>query len=372
MQKSSVSTLQVLLVLLGSTGLLNHVILIPILLQVVGRDSWVSVLIATILALLWLPILYLIVKRTAQHHLFDWLRQKYGRTLSGTLRYVVVLYLLVVSVVTLKDTLTWAKTAYLTQTPTIALLILFVLLCYANSHYGIQSIATMGGILVPFVILFGFFVMTGNMHLKDYRQLQPLLEHGWGNVAKGVLYGGVGFAEIIYLVFLQQHLRNPIRFRTLAIMLVMYTGLTLGPLVGAIAEFGPYEAAAQRYPAYEEWRLLYIGRYIEHLDFLSIYQWLTGAFLRVSLAMYLIPEVLSIPKSRARSIVLIGAYVVVCGVVMWPVSDMKFLALLIQVGIPASTMLLVTVSLIVGLLVLMRRKQKGGGRNGRTATPKRN
>ena len=50
-------------------------------------------------------------------------------------------------------------------------------------------------------------------------------------------------------------------------MLAILVGLTLGPLIGAITEFGPNEATKQRYPAYEEWGLVTIGRYIEHLDF---------------------------------------------------------------------------------------------------------
>ena len=66
-------------------------------------------------------------------------------------------------------------------------------------------------------------------------------------------------------------------------MLFILMGLTMGPTIGAITEFGPIEAAKQRYPAYEEWGLGSIGRFIEHFDFLSIYQWLTGAFIRVGL-----------------------------------------------------------------------------------------
>ncbi|MFR9721672.1 hypothetical protein ACL00X_20305, partial [Aeromonas diversa] len=74
--------------------------------------------------------------------------------------------------------------------------------------------------------------------------------------------------------------------------------LTLGPTIGAIAEFGPFVAAKQRYPAFEEWRLVSIGRYIEHLDFLSVYQWFVGAFIRLSLLCFLTPDVLQISNKK--------------------------------------------------------------------------
>lgn len=48
---------------------------------------------------------------------------------------------------------------------------------------------------------------------------------------------------------------------------IVLVGLTLGPLMGAIAIFGPFEAARMRFPAYEEWRLVTFGHFLEHIDF---------------------------------------------------------------------------------------------------------
>ncbi len=94
------------------------------------------------------------------------------------------------------------------------------------------------------------------------------------------------------LLFLQHQYKDRIRWYHFGIMLFILMGLTLGPLIGAITEFGPVEAAKQRYPAYEEWGLVSIGRYIEHLDFFSIYQWLTGTFIRVSFMLYIVADLL--------------------------------------------------------------------------------
>lgn len=53
---------QLFLMLILSTGLLNHVILIPNLLKAAGRDSWLSVIIAYPISLLFLWLIYFIVK----------------------------------------------------------------------------------------------------------------------------------------------------------------------------------------------------------------------------------------------------------------------------------------------------------------------
>ncbi|MBL0385686.1 endospore germination permease [Tumebacillus sp. ITR2] len=359
MEKPSISTFHAVMLLVGSTGLLNHVLIIPMILQEVGRDAWISVLGTTGLALLWMPLLYVITKRTSQQHLMKWFQTSYGKWLANVLGVWVALYLLLVSVSTLKDMLTWTKVSYMTQTPTLALLVLFLALCFVNAMAGIQSVGAIGGILIPVVIVFGFFVMFGNMHQKNYHQLLPFLEHGWSPLLNGVLYAGAGFTELMYLVLMQHHVRKPIRFRTFLLVCLAFLGLTLGPLIGAIAEFGVFEAAGQRYPAYEEWRLLYIGRYVEHVDFLSIYQWLSGAFVRISLSMYLIPDVLRVKERKQRRWVMLGVSVCIGALVLWPISDMKFFDLLTRFGVPMLTLWLWVFSLVVGILVLVRRKQKG-------------
>lgn len=358
MERSSVSTLQALMVMFGSTGLLNHVIIIPMILKVAGRDSWISVLIGVVVSFIWIPLLYLIMKRTSHHHLFEWIQERWGKTVSFLLSGVVSLYLLFSSVVTLKDMLTWTRASYMPMTPIFPLLFLFVVICFANSFSGIQSISITAGILIPVVVVLGFFVMSGNFHQKDYHQLLPLMEKGWSPVLQGIFYGGAGFVELVYLLLMQHHLRNPMQMRTLFLTSACIAGLTLGPLMASVAEFGAFEAASQRYPAFEEWRLLYIGRYIEHVDFLSIYQWLTGAFIRISLCIYLIPEVFQIRQANKRRWWLVTIYLLMGALVYWPISDMRFLDVLIRWGLPSATLWLLGFSLLVGMLVLIRGKQK--------------
>ncbi|WP_265181819.1 hypothetical protein [Geomicrobium sp. JCM 19055] len=52
--------------------------------------------------------------------------------------------------------------------------------------------------------------------------------------------------------------------------------LILGPLTGSLAAFGIAESLKLNTPAYEQWRLLALGRYITRLDSLSIFQWFSA------------------------------------------------------------------------------------------------
>src|SRR5207253_7154220 len=100
--------------------------------------------------------------------------------------------------------------------------------------------------------------------------------------------------------------------------------LTLGPLIGAITEFGPTEAAKQMYPAYEEWAIVSIGRFIEHLDFFSIYQWLSGNFIRVSLFLFIALETLRFKNKRNRSLVLAFFCLLILGYQLIPFNNLIY------------------------------------------------
>ncbi|MFJ6209554.1 endospore germination permease [Lysinibacillus sp. NPDC092081] len=288
----SISILHVIFLSMTVIGLKNHVTIIPPLLDAVGRDGWISVIMAAFIIFFWLFLLVYIQKKTNQEPIRDWLDGKIGKKGSTIVIYIIVIYLLILAAFTMVETLQWVNTTFLPQTPAIILLLIYAILCLLLVTTSLQTMVILNVFVLFGVIVFGFFVAFTNIQVKEYELLRPFFEHGFQPVVKGMIYPASGFIELLMLLFLQHQFKERIRWYHFGIMLFILMGLTLGPLMGAIAEFGPTEAAKQRYPAYEEWGLVSIGRYIEHLDFFSIYQWLTGTFIRVSFLLYIIADLL--------------------------------------------------------------------------------
>ncbi|MFC6229124.1 endospore germination permease [Paenibacillus allorhizosphaerae] len=338
-------------------GLMNHVMVIPPLIAEAQRDAWISVLVMIVPFLLWTFILYCIMKQTSQQPIIPWFQQRFGTIVGVAIRLFFLVYLFFISVLTLKDTVLWTHVSYLPRTPQLVLSISMLLLCFYGARYGLQAIAITSGFLLPFVIIFGDFVMSSNLPVKDYSLLTPIFEQGMTPALRGSLYVGGGLAELILLLLFQQHLKCKVRLWSLWVMLLFLMVLVLGPATGAIAEFGPYEAAALRYPAFEEWRLVKVGKYIQHVDFLSIYQWLSGAFVRISIALYLMLELLSTgtnKKSKLYILVSLSAINVV--VVALPISDMQYLIFLKQIYLPGSLWAVTAMLLIMFTMVLFSKK----------------
>lgn len=347
------------IVMLG-IGLMNHVMVLPMLLQVAKRSAWISVLLSILPYMVWVAALYLVMRRTQQQALMVWLRNTYGPAANWFMRIVFLIYLFSISVMTLKDTVTWTHGTYLPRTPELALSMSLMLLCFSASWLGIRAVAIVAGILLPFVVLFGDFVMSANLPRKDYKLLSPLFDDGFMPVLEGVVYVGGGLAELVVLLLLQHQVKKKIGFRSLALLGTFLVILILGPVTGAIGEFGPVMASSLRYPAFEEWRLVKLGRYIQHVDFLSIYQWLSGAFIRISVSVYLMVELMTDgkPSNDKGSLIALSC---VCAALIaleaLPVSDMQYLGIL-EYYLPVSLCLGTGVIGMLLLLVFIPKRSK--------------
>lgn len=295
-----ISILHVIFLSMTMIGLKNHVTIIPPLLNMAGRDSWISVLFATAFMLPWLFLWVYIQNKSNQKPIKDWLKQTIGKVGSATVLYFTAFYLLLLAAYTMWETLQWIRTTFLPEMPMLPMLIIYTILCILLVTTNIQTIVIVNALVLFGVIIFGSFAAFSNIQVKDYALLRPFLEHGFHPVLKGMVYPASGFVEILLFLFLQHKIKTRIRWFHLMIILLIITGLTMGPLIGAIVEFGPDEAAKQRYPAYEEWGLVTIGRFIEHLDFLSIYQWLTGAFIRIGLLLFIVADIFNMTGKPKR------------------------------------------------------------------------
>ncbi|TSI02601.1 endospore germination permease [Lysinibacillus sp. BW-2-10] len=351
-----IGLLHVIFLVMTFIGLKNHVTILPPLLEHVKRDGWASVIFAAILLFPWLFLLLYIHKKSKQRPIKIWLKEKVGKIGSAIILYSTVAFIYLMAAFTLRETVLWISSTFLNLTPKLILIALYIILCFLLVSTNIQTIVIVNTFVLFFVVVFGFYVAIVNIQVKDYNLLRPFFEHGFEPVAKGFVYPASGFIELFLLLFLQHHFKSRMKWYHLAIMLFILTGLTLGPLLGAIVEFGPEEAARQRYPAYEEWGLVSIGRFIEHMDFLSIYQWLTGTFVRVGLLLFIATDILNFTGDIKR----IWRYMVppffFTSLVLFLIDDSLFLQLNTHEMLIGTFVFFLILSILFGCIATLKKK----------------
>ncbi len=322
-----ISILHVIALSMTMIGLKNHVTILPPILSHGGRDGWMSVIFSAILLFPWLFLLIYIHHQSKQKNIREWLLETVGPRFGKVFVYFISGFLILLSAFSLREALQWMRTTFLPTTSVLVLLIIFTVLCILLASSNIQTIAILNILVLFGVLVLGFFIAFVNIPVKDHYLLLPLLENGIEPVVKASIYPAAGYVEIILLLFIQQHFKEKMKWYHLGILLFLLMGLTMGPLIGAISEFGPKEAAKQMYPAYEEWGLARIGQFIEHIDFFSIYQWLTGAFIRVGLILFIVVELLDIKQQKKKIWLVIAPIFMVLSIGLIWISDQLFLKL---------------------------------------------
>lgn len=362
---NKITLFQMTLIIMTAVGLKNHVIVIPALLISGGRDSWIGVLVVAIFTLIWAFLLLYIYKGLNGQHINNWLKENVGKAFSIAFRGIIGFYLVIMVCVTLRETITWTNVSYLWRTPPLALTLLFLVPCLLAALTSLRTIAIANFFLLALVVVLGHFVATANIQFKNYSLLLPMFEDGVRPIIKSLVYQASGMVELIVLILYQHQYHTKLRYRHFIINTIILTLLTLGPLTGAIIEFGPEEAALQRYPAYEEWALVRVGKYIEHVDYLSIYQWLSGAFIRVTILLYTIRILLNKKSKKVNVWVLLVASFIITIAVIIPVDDKYFFYFLNNIALPATFYFFFTISLVLGLFVFLnnRRRKKEGNQH---------
>lgn len=323
MNQKVIQSFHIYILQIISTGFLVHVLILPIILSTSKRDSWLSVIFSLLPNILWIMTIYYIYKKMGHH---DDITTLLKRKMSSSWFYSIFsfsfgLYFLFSAFITLKFTFFWAKGNYSFEVPNFIIIILFSLVCFYSSVKGIRTISIIAFVVLPFVSFFGFFVGVGNIPNKNYELLFPLYENGFKDLFEGIFFTCAGLFDITTILFLTPFIKDRLKFKWIFLVGVILVLLTFGPLIGAISEFGAEEAAKMRNPAYEQWRLLRIGNRFTRLDFLSIFQWLSGAFVRISLSLFLAEKMFSFRRKRRWLLPILYTLLIASACINWDTTS---------------------------------------------------
>lgn len=347
MSEKIMTPLHVILLTMTAIGLKNHVTAIPPILYLTGRDGWISVLLATFVMVPWLFLLVYTHKKTNQVDITLLLKEKFGNVLYYIIIILFGLYLIYGAAFSMRETIQWIHSTFLMETPILLMLIIFVFLCVLLASAGLETIIIANVFILFFVIAFGIFAAIVNIQVKDYYLILPIFEHSFNSIVKGMIYPASGIIELTLLIFIQHHFKAQLKFRHYIIMITLLLWLTLGPLMGAIIEFGPVEAAKQHFPAYEEWGLVTIGRFIEHLDFLSIYQWLGGAFIRIGFILYICLQIFNVRNKPKWIWGLITPIFLIISILLIRIEDQEYFILKRSIFLPSTFYILLGLSIFL-------------------------
>ncbi|WP_163100291.1 endospore germination permease [Peribacillus alkalitolerans] len=355
MSSKSLYNIHIFALVIMSTGFMVHVLLIPVLLFMGNRDSWISVVFSFLPSIIWIFLLYFLIKKLKGIDILTYLKTKIHPLIYYFTAILFSIYLLINAFVTFRSTVFWAKENYTFDLPLFTIMVCLSIVCLYGSIKGMQAISMMALFILPFVVFLGFFVGIGNYPNKNYSLLFPVFQEGLYSILKGTLFSSIGVFETLLILFFIPFCKKTIKIKWLILIMILLFIMTLGPLTGAIAEFNIDAAREMRVPAYDQWRLLSFGKYINRLDFLSIFQWLSGAYIRISLNVFLGNHILFGSKKKWPIFLM---YLIIMGATFIPINSIKYYHMLRKFYYPFNLFFLLTFMAL--FLVLIIWKKPGG------------
>jgi len=283
-----ISKLQFSFLIIGSITVTGHLVITSLVFESAGRDSWISLLLALVPAIL---IVYLISKvggKFPKFSLAEIFAIAFNKPVGKLLTFLFFCYFMLVTILTFKLLINFMTTAFLPETPGIAIISPFLIIVIFALYSGLEGFARVYQFMLPLLILGGVSASVFSMPSKDYVNLLPILENGFEPVMLGALPLIGLFSELVVLGMIQNKVTpnsKPKIWLLNIISLIIIFLMFIGPLTGPISTFGSTSPKALSFPTYHQISYMKIDVF-GNLQPIAIFLWVFGSFGKVSLFYY--------------------------------------------------------------------------------------
>jgi len=256
--------------------------------DIAKEDSWLSVIIATGLAAISVWAATKLQIRMGNRNIVDANDQLLGHLLGRVISIVIIVELLITLLLVLRQIDEVMINVFLPSTPTLAIIILMMLIVIYGAHHGLEVLCRANEILVPFAFLTLVFIALGNITDIQLKNFLPILYNGITPVLHGAILIYASLAQVVLVILMAgSHLRTvDNRLTQVGVSSVLILGLMMLVGVLAIAIFGAEHTAHMRFPALEMVRNIDLHNFIQRLDALVLGIWVGGIAIKLVATFY--------------------------------------------------------------------------------------
>lgn len=285
-EKPRISQHQLRIITIGSITVTGHLLYVPIVFHIAGRDGWLTLPFALMMGLLLAVILSTLGTSMPGQSIIEIYSSTLGKLLGKTVGLLYAGYFALVISITLGALIDFMTSAFMPGTSSFILGFTFLLICASAVFLGLESFLRANEFFFPFLVAAGVIISVVILPTKKYRLLLPIMEDGFDPILRGSIPLIALLAEMVVIGMIQPNLNKLAALRKSNIVAVLVIGmLFVGPLTGPIAIFGKESAMIRLYPTYEEIRQIQLTG-IGSLSPLAVFLWLFGSFGKISLFYY--------------------------------------------------------------------------------------
>jgi spore germination protein KB len=276
------SNLQLFMMMIGFITPFGHFIFIRLTYVYAGRNAWISLFFSAILGVIFIYIQLKSASRSPDQSLIGESIQAFGTWFGRLIGFIYICFFLLACSLSI-HVFTQFLNLLFPLTPSFVFIFCILFTMAYVVHAGSEALSRTIQVALPVLMVLGALVSILIVRERDWKQLLPIMEDGFFPVWHGTIIFLCMFSELVVFRMLIPHTNTPKKLPKQGLFFVMIVlFMFLGPTTGPIMIFGEDLAKFSLYPTFEEIRYIQLFDFIERLDVLGIFLWVTGAFIRTS------------------------------------------------------------------------------------------
>ncbi|WP_108671874.1 GerAB/ArcD/ProY family transporter [Peribacillus acanthi] len=287
MPNTKISPLQLMVIIaLGVMGD-STIVLLYIPAKEAMQDAWISGLISLFTGIILTFFFHSFHKRFPNETYIETSSKLFGKWIGGAVSASFLFYLIISMGAHVRELGIIIRTDILTDTPLLPLHTIFIAIVIMGVRMGLETIARTGEIIFPWIMLMTLLLFFMLIPASNGDNLLPMFEYGWKPVLRGSLtFIAFPFLELAFLFMLLPSVTGK----------SIKKWMVIGTLVGGLALFfmmffcitvlGPEVTSRQVYPAYTLSKKVHIGNFLERIEVLIGFIWISTNFIKVTLYFY--------------------------------------------------------------------------------------
>lgn len=289
--------------------------------KVAKVDSYLCILIASIVGILLLFSLFLIFDYEPNLNIADKIRKLYGNFFGNILNFILIICFFVLSVVSMFNLSNFITSQFLRDTPLIVISIVFGILIIFINFKGIEVITRTSLILYVLCFVFFIFSIIGLFSQFEISNLKPFLEFGISKPIKGSLYNILfNIVPIFFILIVPKNkLNDKKNFKKIIFGYYFISVLIKFLLIlFTIGILGIELTSIYQYPEYMVMKRINILQFIDRIENVLTIQWMFGLFISISFFVYYITNTLKTNNISKKIPVILVLLIIICSENFFP------------------------------------------------------
>lgn len=287
----------------------EHMIIVPAMYNIAGRDAWISAILAFPIGLIAAYTAWKLMNIEPGVALPEITTKLWGSFFGKLLILIWGIYFFLMGAITLTSLFDMIQAGFYTMTPMWFIGLSLLVLVLYSLNKGIKVIAWIAGLMAIFLFISGNALGIILMPNREWAHLKPFLEFGWAPVISGAILLSSIWTEILAIPFLRIHkVETKGMLYILFVSIILNSFMTIALAAGTVANFGFEQTDNMLYPSLSSIRIVELG-FIDRFDIFGLILMGIGSFIRLSLYIYLVIKCLPkkvYEKYYRRSIFIIG------------------------------------------------------------------